>query len=604
MTNAAGGPPSRAARPLSAVAVGPAAPAATSTFLADIAAAEARTPVPPPPTPPDPSDPKYVAYPSLLEADTKGAADAAAAFARAAKIRGGAVAHVIATWLAGRPLVMLQELLDQPRTSMPIFAPPIGPAIVMRHDHVITCLERTDLFTVDPYAGEMARATDDKAKKPDALSHFMLGTDRDDLYRLDDVLLRKAMSRRDERILVTLCRHEAGRQASLARSAGAGEIDVVETLAKCVPMRLVADYIGVPAVAAGEASPLPGLKGGDVFPLDDELQRVYTFTRIQEGMVPTAADLFTWVKDAFRNTFNNFNPASPLFSDFRERGIVATERLSAYVHALIVEQKDRLRRGEAVPDTMLTRLLRMQLEAAAGPGSSLQESCEALLGGPIPDGVLNRALCDSMIRSNIFGTTVGAVVNPQEATCRIADAMVRLKDGEYVPLNGSTYEEAVRMAGVEDTDPALERSLDGLRRYALEALRLRPQGEVLLRACVADNTVFGVPLRKGTPVFVGYAAAMRDPEAIPDPLAFDVTRDERAAGYLQNAERAHEAPQSLLYLQHGYGRHKCLGRYASEITMRESLRALLRLGALERRSELEFDDQQLYATRLRIGFRS
>jgi cytochrome P450 len=109
-------------------------------------------------------------------------------------------------------------------------------------------------------------------------------------------------------------------------------------------------------------------------------------------------------------------------------------------------------------------------------------------------------------------------------------------------------------------------------------------------------------VRKGTPVFVAYAGAMRDPEVVPNPLAFDVNRDEMLLAYLSNRERAREAPQSLLYLQHGYGRHKCLGRYASEITMRESLRALLRLGRLERRSELLMDEQLLYPASLRVGF--
>ena len=79
---------------------------------------------------------------------------------------------------------------------------------------------------------------------------------------------------------------------------------------------------------------------------------------------------------------------------------------------------------------------------------------------------------------------------------------------------------------------------------------------------------------------MAFAAAMRDPAAVPQPLTFDVGRDEGLTGYLADGARAREAPQSRTYLQHGYGRHKCLGRYGSEITMRESLRALLRLGRL------------------------
>jgi len=206
-----------------------------------------------------------------------------------------------------------------------------------------------------------------------------------------------------------------------------------------------------------------------------------------------------------------------------------------------------------------------------------------------------------MIRSNVFGTAVGAVVNPQEATARVVDSMLRLKDGEYEALHGSSYAHAEQTATVEEEHEDYSASLEMLRKYALEALRLRPQGEVLLRLCVKDTVLGGVPIRRGTPVFVAYAAAMRDPQALPRPLAFDRTRDERLGHYHGDRDRAREALQSPVYLQHGYGRHKCLGRYASEITMRESLRALLRVGPLDRRSDLELDAQGLYAVSLRVG---
>ena len=102
-----------------------------------------------------------------------------------------------------------------------------------------------------------------------------------------------------------------------------------------------------------------------------------------------------------------------------------------------------------------------------------------------------RRLSDSMIRSNVFGTVVGAVVNPQEATARIVDSMLRLQDGEYPARNGSSYDDAVRLAEVDEGEPGYQESLEGLRRYALEALRLQPQGEVLLRLCVQDNAELG-----------------------------------------------------------------------------------------------------------------
>lgn len=545
----------------------------TSSFLSDIAEVEQQSPLP------LPDDP---------------------AFAEAAKARGAAVGQVVSRWVATAPYVMLQELLDQPKEQMPIFKPAIGPAVVMRHEHVLECLLRTDLFTVDLYAPEMARAADDKARNPQALSHFILVTDRDDLYRLDDLILRRAVSRQDQETLGAMARREAERCTSAA--AGSGEIDVVQTLAKLVPLRIVSDYLGVPTPDQ-DPSALQDLRPGDRFPIDEGLLEVYSFTRIREGLAPSADDLHSWVKDVFRNIFNNFNPAHPLFGEFRERGIVATEYLTAYVHALIRAYKDRLLCGEVVPDTMLTRLLRMQLDVANGTCTALEQEFESMLGSPLPDGELARRLSDSMIRSNVFGTVVGGVVNPQEATARIVDSMLRLKDGEYETLNGSGYEEATQLAGVDEGNYGYTESLEWLRRYTLEALRLQPQGEVLLRLCVKDNTALGgVRIPKGTPVFVGFAGAMRDPEAVPQPLAFDAYRDERPLGYLPDGDRAHEDPQSQTYLQHGYARHKCLGRYASEITMRESLRALLRLGRLERLSSLEMDDQGLYAVRLRVGF--
>lgn len=148
---------------------GPAEPAAPG-FLTGVATAERQTPVPPLP---NPDEPKYAGDRQAYERD-KQAADAAA------KARGGAVAQVISKWLGSEPYAMFQELLAQPRDTMPIFKPAIGPVVVMRHARVLKCLKRTDLFTVDPYAVEMARATDDKTKRPEALSHFMLGTDRDE----------------------------------------------------------------------------------------------------------------------------------------------------------------------------------------------------------------------------------------------------------------------------------------------------------------------------------------------------------------------------------------------------------------------------------------
>jgi len=568
-------------------------PPPTQGFLAEIATAEQHTPLL---AAPDPDDPRYENDRSAYETGKK-------AYENALRARGAAVARVIAANLRTRPYEMLQELLDQPMDTMPFFNPAIGPILVFRHDHVIECLARTDLFTVDPYAPEMAQANDDEARDPALSPPFMLGTDKDEWYLPDDVLLRRVVSCKDEKILLALARQEAEYWTQQAKQEGKGEIDVVPTIARFVPLRIASDYLGVPYYSANEASCLPGLKGGASFPLDESLQEVFTFREIQEGMVPTADDLFNWVKDAFRNIFNNFNPADPLFTQFRKQGLIATEYLTAYIHALLKFYKEQLLQKKSVPDTMLTRLLQLQLSLENEQQEALEQEFEAALGAPLPAGELRKRLSDSAIRSNVFGTVVGGVVNPEEASSRIIDSIIRLKDGEYPVLNGSTYSRAEELAQVPAGSPQEAESLALLRKYALEGLRLEPQGEVLLRLCIKDNTALdGIFIRQGTTVFVSHAAAMQDPKAVPDPLAFDITRDERLVAFHKDQTRANEVQQSLLYLQHGYGRHKCLGRYASEITMQETLRAMLRLGQLERRSKLQMDEQNLYAVSLRIGF--
>jgi cytochrome P450 len=566
-------------------------------FLAAVEAAEQSTPLPPPPPPaPDQNDPRYLRDPRAYERDRLAVEQTRANFAAAARLRGGAIGQLISDRLKNAPLAMLQELLDAPADQVPIFAPVIGPAIVARRQYVLTCLTRDDLFTVEPYAAKMARGMDDPARASGAFSHFLLSTDDEALYRPDDVLLRSVITSDDADRLTRTTRTEAERWASRLRDAG--ELDVVNTLARTVPLRIVGNYLGVPWSDQDTPAPLPGLRGGDTFPLDDDLVKVFTFNRITAGVVPTEEQLFDWIKDVFRDVFNNFGPPTRQSVDFTERGLEATEYLTAYIHALLIHYRSQLREGGDVPDTMLTRLLRLQLRVAAEGDERLR----AALGPALPPGTAAARLSDSMIRSNVLGTVVGAVVNPQEATARIVDSLLRLQDGEYPVRNGSSFSAAVAAARTDEDAPGYAESLRTVRRYSLEALRLRPQGEVLLRRCVRDNTELGgVLIRAGTLVFVAYAGAMRDPMDVPEPSAFDADRDPQPYGYLRTTDRAREAEQSQLYLQHGFGRHKCLGRYVSEITMQESARALLRLGGLARLSELEMDEQNLYAVRLRIG---
>ena len=347
----------------------------------------------------------------------------------------------------------------------------------------------------------------------------MLGTDRDELYRLDDVILRRVVSRHDEQPLSQLTRHEAEPGRARAGDRARRDRSRHRRSRRFVPLRIVTDYLGVHFYRGAASRGAARVAGGDTFPLDDDLQKVFTFSRIQEGLVPTAEDLFRWVKDAFRNTFNNFNAgASAVRSSFASAGSVATE-LPDRVHP-------RVAGGLQGAAAAGRRRARHDADATAAPaaagdgdgGAALEQEFAAMLGSPSCRRESSRgASSDSMIRSNVFGTVVGAVVNPQEATARIVDS--------HAAPEGWREPGAQRCNSSYDTRPDWPASTRDEPDYAPEpaaAAQIRARGAATAaagRSAVAalragQRELGGVPSR-GTPVFVGYAAAMRDPQAVP-----------------------------------------------------------------------------------------
>jgi hypothetical protein len=210
---------------------------------------------------------------------------------------------------------------------------------------------------------------------------------------------------------------------------------------------------------------------------------------------------------------------------------------------------------------------------------------------------------DLRIAENVMGTIVGAVAGQEEATCRVIDALVRLRDGEYRttgpgPNRYGNFAEASRLALDVLNGSSPRESRVELYKYFLEALRLQPQGEVLLRKCARDGArIAGSrPIPAGTPVFVSHGSAMKD---VPEPDAFILDRP-----------REH-------YLHYGWARHTCLGQHVSPVIIVESMVALLGLQDLsrpepragessfpfERRfGRFQLDDQNLYATTFTLQF--
>jgi hypothetical protein len=296
--------------------------------------------------------------------------------------------------------------------------------------------------------------------------------------------------------------------------------------------------------------------------------------------------MYLWIKAAFRHFFNNVQKDPQV----QLEGLRSCRLLLAYLLREIGIQRDRLLSGQAVPDTMLTRLLHFQLDRSAATV-------------PRPPSLDPRLVSDLRIAENVMGTIVGAIAGQEEATCRAIDSLMRLKANEYRtsgtgPARFGSFAEATELALNVLSGTRVRESRWELYKYFQEALRLQPQGEVLLRKCVSDGARIADsrPLTAGTLVFAAHGSAMRD---IPDPDAFILDRP-----------RQH-------YLQYGWSRHTCLGQYVSPVIIVESMVAVLGLQDLarpepgagepafpfERRfGRLQLDDQNLYATTFSLQF--
>ena len=500
-----------------------------------------------------------------------------AKFVEWAKKRGAAVGQVIGIWLALQPYKMLQELLDEDINDLPIFCPEFGPVIVFRHAHVIECLGSDETFSVAPYAREMKRATEGEFN-PQKFSHFILGTDQPGLYDPDSLILRSVMNKNDMTHLRKIIRDVTMDWIAGAKNRNAKKVDVVKTLCRYVPIAVCDKYLGFNVYEKGKPA-FAELVGGGTFKIDDNLKKSFTF-KITEGKVPTRDDLYLWIKDAFRNIFNNVT-RDP---NFESLGIKSTEYQVAYTQALINYYKPIIaKKSSTYPDTMLTRLIVMQLKAAKG-------ELDPKAFGLATKEELQKRLTDARIRENLIGTVTGAGVNPEEGMARVIDALLNLKSTDLASFK------KLQEAAAKNDMPTLNRAM-------LELLRLNPQGEVLLRLSTKEYSNFDTKIMPGRLVFCAHGAAMRDKAAIKNPMVFDLNRDPMLKPWKKGADqRASEAPQSQIYLQHGYGRHKCLGRYVSELTMEEGLRGILLLGDITRGTPLKMDPQNLYAESLEIGF--
>jgi cytochrome P450 len=496
--------------------------------------------------------------------------------------QGRAVAAVIGFFLKFKPYAALEEIRRRGKLFQPVF----GPVLVVEGNTVRDVLERDQEFTVEPYGVEMVRVM--SPQQNGGFNTFVLSTDDNAVYEPDKRLLTAVCCRADAESITDLihedCVRRVGAAVAAARSRGELTIDVVPAIARFVPVTLGHRYLGVPVAAqAGSFGLTPEMLTCYGAPIDGASD---TALNKDDGVIPDEQQMYHWIKAAFQHFFNNVQKDAGV----QARGLRACRQLLAYLLREIQVQRQRLTDGEPVDDTMLTRLLLLQMGRASATVTP-------------PSNLDPRLVSDLRIAENVMGTIVGAIAGQEEATCRVIDSMIRLQDGEFQTSGADNvrygcFDEAKQLAvnvlsGVKEKESRAE-----LHKYFLEALRLQPQGEVLLRKCARDGARIADsrPLTAGTLVFASHGSAMKD---VPAPDAFILDRP-----------REH-------YLHYGWNRHTCLGQFVSPVIIVETMIALLGLQdlrrpeprpnepafPLERRyGRLQLDDQNLYATTFTLAF--
>ena len=233
--------------------------------------------------------------------------------------------QLLQRWLALQPLELFAELRDH----RPIFVSP-GPIVVTKSADVQEVLDRDRYFTVRPYAPKMERIA----------GTFILGTEEGPRYQRDVSILRLAVRRDDLpsiRAFVAATADQLIDEVMPRR-----KIEVVSSLSRRVPLRLVGHYFGVPG--------------------------------------PDEATLYRWAHTMFWDIFANLSDDPTI----REAANVSGREIGSYLDELIAQRRAEIDAGTSQADDVLTRLLRMQCNPSTSfDNATIRSNLIGLLVGAI-----------------------------------------------------------------------------------------------------------------------------------------------------------------------------------------------------------------------------
>lgn len=365
-------------------------------------------------------------------------------------------AGILIKWLRADWRGMYAEL----RSNRPILMSPQF-TMVTRATDVIDILSQPTLFSVK---------ANRRAMDP-SVGPFMLARDETELNWQEKGLMQVVLRRDD----VARVRALAGEVTEAGLQESGGEIDIVPTIARKVPLRIVQEIFGFRAP-------------------DDQMLR-WSFAS-QHGM--------------FRNL--------PFSDEVLARCHDAGEQMRAW----------------------LWPFLAAKWAAAPLPGSDAVERLINL--SRLPDA----GMLPERVLTNVCGLLVGAIETTSQAIVQATQQLV-------------AYPE--RLAAALTADAQGDQA--GFDAHVFEALRFNPITTIQFRLAesakvLGVGTTYATRVEAGTVLAVCTGSAMFDPDLMPDPDKFDVSRP----------------PAS--YLHFGLGHHECLGRHVGRVAIPEAVRRIVR----------------------------
>jgi cytochrome P450 len=512
-------------------------------------------------------------------------------------VRGPALANarmwLILKWLKYRPQDMFKELrtagvktlyINQGSSMDPLGVNAL--ALVVDHTTVLNVLDRPDLFFVEHYRQEMSIYTrhfilcETNGALHDAEKNILKKVLREDDFKVSD-LLSNALKPKDLPAVQSSIVEEAKKLCEPLQ--GKAEFDVVQDVARWLPVKVVSKYFGVPSDPVGAT---PGSVGvltvvsdrNDLTTLSVTLQAGQTAV----DFVASERDMYTWVADSFRSLFLNLGKNV----EIRNEGQKSGARLGFYITKVLQKYRNIRENGGSLGDSVLERFVVLQdpnntKDYFGGPEagffrddllsprpnfqpSQLQRTVRIQSQNTLPE--------DVRIVANMCGMIAGAIVTVEEALTNVMFVLTE-------PANKKWLDLAADAAKKDDYFPTL---------FAIyqEALRLKPQAELVPRT-VGSNPA---PSLEVLGELDGSGAAVSsNVQIMPGTLLLAATssaaRDNSTLSGFTNPEEFDIDPKNRpkeIYLQFGWGRHECLGKHLAPLQIVEGMRAMLLLGTLSR----------------------